>query len=78
MGVGACVINEHREILMVMEKNGPLKGKNVWKVPTGVRVRVCVSVCVSVCVCATPHLQVAVSNLVIDIGGDSQVNGCDR
>uniref|UniRef100_A0A7S3VTM7 Nudix hydrolase domain-containing protein n=1 Tax=Dunaliella tertiolecta TaxID=3047 RepID=A0A7S3VTM7_DUNTE len=35
VGIGACVINEHRQILMVQEKNGPLKGKGVWKIPTG-------------------------------------------
>lgn len=35
VGVGAIVANEKREILVVQEKTGPLAGKNVWKMPTG-------------------------------------------
>jgi hypothetical protein len=34
-GVGAFVMNERREVLVVQEKNGPLRGKDVWKMPTG-------------------------------------------
>jgi hypothetical protein len=33
--VGALVVNEHKEVLMVMERSGPLKGRKVWKMPTG-------------------------------------------
>lgn len=35
VGVGAFVLNERKEVLVVQEKNGPLKGKQVWKLPTG-------------------------------------------
>ncbi|KAL6760913.1 NUDIX hydrolase domain-like protein [Haematococcus lacustris] len=35
VGVGAFVLNEQQQVLMVMERNGPLKGKAVWKLPTG-------------------------------------------
>ncbi len=35
VGVGAFVLNERREVLVVQEKSGPLKGKGVWKLPTG-------------------------------------------
>lgn len=35
VGVGAFVVNEHQEMLVVQEKNGPLKGQAVWKMPTG-------------------------------------------
>ncbi|GAB4824032.1 hypothetical protein N2152v2_011078 [Parachlorella kessleri] len=35
VGVGAFVMNERREVLVVQEKLGPLRGKNVWKMPTG-------------------------------------------
>lgn len=35
VGVGAFVINEKSEVLMVQEAMGPLKGKQVWKMPTG-------------------------------------------
>lgn len=35
VGVGAFVINERNEVLVVQEANGPLKGKGVWKMPTG-------------------------------------------
>ena len=34
-GVGAVVLNAAGELLCVQEKNGPLKGAGVWKVPTG-------------------------------------------
>ncbi|KAG0597403.1 hypothetical protein M758_UG335300 [Ceratodon purpureus] len=33
--VGAFVLNDKNEILAVQEKNGPLKGTGVWKMPTG-------------------------------------------
>lgn len=35
VGVGAFVLNERREVLVVQEKTGPLRGKGVWKLPTG-------------------------------------------
>ena len=35
VGVGAFVLNEHREVLVVQEKHGPLRGAGVWKLPTG-------------------------------------------
>ncbi|KAI7844105.1 hypothetical protein COHA_002245 [Chlorella ohadii] len=35
VGVGAFVLNERREVLVVQERNGPLRGKGVWKMPTG-------------------------------------------
>ncbi|PSC72444.1 Nudix hydrolase 8 [Micractinium conductrix] len=35
VGVGAFVLNERREVLVVQEKSGPLRGKGVWKMPTG-------------------------------------------
>lgn len=35
VGVGAFVLNERREVLVVQEKMGPLRGKGVWKLPTG-------------------------------------------
>lgn len=35
VGVGAVVMNQQREILVVQEGSGPLRGKGVWKMPTG-------------------------------------------
>lgn len=36
VGVGAFVFDrESKKVLMVQEKNGPLKGTGVWKMPTG-------------------------------------------
>jgi ADP-ribose pyrophosphatase YjhB (NUDIX family) len=36
VGVGAFIFDkETRRVLVVQEKNGPLKGKGVWKMPTG-------------------------------------------
>lgn len=35
VGVGAFVLNESNEVLVVQEALGPLKGKGVWKMPTG-------------------------------------------
>lgn len=36
VGVGAFVYDEAtKRVLVVQEKNGPLKGKGVWKIPTG-------------------------------------------
>jgi hypothetical protein len=29
VGIGACVINEQGQVLVVQERNGPLKGKQV-------------------------------------------------
>ncbi|XP_042479326.1 nudix hydrolase 2-like isoform X3 [Macadamia integrifolia] len=36
VGVGACVINDKREILVIQEKSGPFGGTGIWKFPTGV------------------------------------------
>lgn len=36
VGIGAFVVNDKREVLVVQEKNGAFKGKDVWKFPTGV------------------------------------------
>ncbi|XWS75900.1 hypothetical protein CRYUN_Cryun01aG0131400 [Craigia yunnanensis] len=36
VGIGAFVMNDKREVLVVQEKNGKFKGKGVWKFPTGV------------------------------------------
>ncbi|XP_042479033.1 nudix hydrolase 2-like [Macadamia integrifolia] len=36
VGVGAYVINDKREILVLQEKGGKLRGTGVWKFPTGV------------------------------------------
>ncbi|EEF31962.1 nudix hydrolase 2 [Ricinus communis] len=36
VGVGAFVMNENREVLVVQEKNGIFRGMGVWKFPTGV------------------------------------------
>merc|ERR1712091_276535 len=35
LGVGAVVINEHNQILVVQEKSGPAAGIDFWKYPTG-------------------------------------------
>ncbi|GBG77027.1 hypothetical protein CBR_g23353 [Chara braunii] len=35
VGVGAFVVNDKREILAVQEKYGFLRGKSIWKLPTG-------------------------------------------
>lgn len=35
VGVGAFVVNEKRQVLVVQEKYGPLRGMDVWKFPTG-------------------------------------------
>lgn len=35
VGIGAFVLNERREVLVVQEKLGPLRGTGVWKMPTG-------------------------------------------
>ncbi|KAK9827662.1 hypothetical protein WJX81_004616 [Elliptochloris bilobata] len=35
VGIGAFVLNKRREVLVVQEKNGPLRGQSVWKMPTG-------------------------------------------
>lgn len=35
VGIGAYVVNDAGQVLAVQEKNGPLKGMNVWKLPTG-------------------------------------------
>lgn len=35
VGVGCVVLNADNKLLCVQEKNGPLKGMGVWKVPTG-------------------------------------------
>ncbi|KAL3503624.1 hypothetical protein ACH5RR_038073 [Cinchona calisaya] len=36
VGIGAIIVNDKRELLVVQEKNGRLKGKGIWKIPTGV------------------------------------------
>ncbi|XP_045815177.1 nudix hydrolase 2 [Trifolium pratense] len=36
VGVGAFVVNEKREVLVVQEKTGPFRGTGSWKFPTGV------------------------------------------
>ncbi|OAY32997.1 hypothetical protein MANES_13G061600v8 [Manihot esculenta] len=36
VGIGAFVINNNREVLVVKEKNGGFRGTGVWKLPTGV------------------------------------------
>lgn len=35
VGVGAFVMNAEGQVLVVQEKNGPLRGQGVWKMPTG-------------------------------------------
>ncbi|CAM9747906.1 unnamed protein product, partial [Scytosiphon promiscuus] len=35
VGVGALVLNDDGDVLVVREKNGPLKGTGIWKFPTG-------------------------------------------
>ncbi|KAL6990619.1 nudix (nucleoside diphosphate linked moiety X)-type motif 2 [Sarracenia purpurea var. burkii] len=36
VGIGAFVMNENKEVLVVQEKSGRLRGTGVWKFPTGV------------------------------------------
>ncbi|KAL6284275.1 hypothetical protein ACE6H2_015204 [Prunus campanulata] len=36
VGVGAIVVNDKREMLVVQEKSGRFQGTGVWKIPTGV------------------------------------------
>ncbi|KAG5228582.1 nudix hydrolase [Salix suchowensis] len=36
VGIGAFVMNDNREVLVVQEKNGAFRDKDVWKFPTGV------------------------------------------
>ncbi|XP_034678529.1 nudix hydrolase 10-like isoform X3 [Vitis riparia] len=36
VGIGAIVMNDKRELLVVQEKSGKLKGMGIWKIPTGV------------------------------------------
>ncbi|XP_058198271.1 nudix hydrolase 2 isoform X2 [Rhododendron vialii] len=36
VGIGGFVMNEKKEVLVVQEKNGILRGTGVWKFPTGV------------------------------------------
>ncbi|KAK7363866.1 hypothetical protein VNO77_06025 [Canavalia gladiata] len=36
VGVGALVVNEKREVLVVQEKSGHFQGTGAWKFPTGV------------------------------------------
>ncbi|KAK0588432.1 hypothetical protein LWI29_000830 [Acer saccharum] len=35
VGIGAFVMNDKGEVLVVQERNGRFKGTNVWKLPTG-------------------------------------------
>lgn len=35
VGVGSVVINPEGKMLLVQEKNGPLKNTGIWKLPTG-------------------------------------------
>eukprot|EP00775_Hariotina_reticulata_P005145 gene5145-5385_t len=36
VGVGAFVVNEQQQVLVVQEANGPLRGEGFWKMPTGI------------------------------------------
>ena len=36
VGVGAIVVDELNRVLLVQEGNGHLRGRNVWKIPTGI------------------------------------------
>ncbi|XP_055824903.1 nudix hydrolase 2-like isoform X1 [Solanum dulcamara] len=36
VGIGAIVLNEKRELLVVQESSGKMKGTGIWKIPTGV------------------------------------------
>lgn len=36
VGVGAIVLNDKREMLVVQEKSGLLRGTGIWKIPTGI------------------------------------------
>ncbi|OMP04224.1 hypothetical protein COLO4_09832 [Corchorus olitorius] len=36
VGVGAIILNDKREILVVQEKSGRFQGTGIWKIPTGV------------------------------------------
>ncbi|XP_047334935.1 nudix hydrolase 2-like isoform X2 [Impatiens glandulifera] len=36
IGIGAIILNDIGELLVVQEKNGRLKGTGIWKIPTGV------------------------------------------
>ncbi|KAA3486907.1 nudix hydrolase 10-like [Gossypium australe] len=36
VGVGAIILNDKREVLVVQEKSGLLQGTGIWKIPTGV------------------------------------------
>ncbi|XP_062107131.1 nudix hydrolase 2-like [Humulus lupulus] len=36
LGIGAFVMNDNREVLVVQERNGKFKGSGLWKYPTGV------------------------------------------
>ncbi|PSR96466.1 Nudix hydrolase [Actinidia chinensis var. chinensis] len=36
VGIGACVMNDKGEVLVVQENGGKFKGTGVWKFPTGV------------------------------------------
>ncbi|XP_042948446.1 nudix hydrolase 10-like isoform X1 [Carya illinoinensis] len=36
VGIGAIVLNDKRELLVVQEKSGPFQDTGVWKIPTGV------------------------------------------
>ncbi|KAK4846342.1 hypothetical protein QYF36_016115 [Acer negundo] len=40
VGIGAFVMNDKGEVLIVLERNGRFKGTNVWKLPL-MRVRIC-------------------------------------
>ena len=35
VGVGAVVVNDDGKVLLLQEAVGPLKGRNIWKIPTG-------------------------------------------
>ena len=35
VGVGAVVVNDEGKVLLVQEAVGPLRGRNIWKIPTG-------------------------------------------
>ena len=35
VGVGAVVVNDEGKVLLVQEAVGPLRGRDIWKIPTG-------------------------------------------
>ncbi|KAF8414267.1 hypothetical protein HHK36_002267 [Tetracentron sinense] len=52
VGIGAFVMNEKREVLVVQEKSGRFRGTGVWKFPTGV-----VDECEDICMAAIREVK---------------------